>query len=424
MTEPNEINPAPPEERGIPSVRAKKQTKSKKLGVLVVVVVALAGALGSAAVFVKRVTDMKLAEKQEERNKPKESTSAQGDYGDLERQKRRIQEEEAQAKAAGLASGAAGAGGMPVPAGAQAANGMGSPEGSANTNTGTAGNSAGNGSQTHVETPAERRLAGNVTVLSDRKSQGSAQPSADGGPSALQAAASLSARSGGGKNALDDQLVPSMASRAGVVQASFLPDQRYLLKRGTMIPCAMGTKTVTTYPGMTLCSLVRDVYSADGSTLLLRKGAEVIGEQRSALLQGQARIFVLMTRIDDGPVSVPLDSPVTDSLGGSGMEAYVDTHFWERFGGAAMVAMVSDLSQAFANQSVGSDGSSTTINLSNTSQATQNLAVETLRNTINIPPTGYANHGALINIFVARDIDFSRQYELVSALPSIRGDAQ
>ncbi len=424
MTEPNEINPAPPEERGIPSVRAKKQTKSKKLGVLVVVVVALAGALGSAAVFVKRVTDMKLAEKQEERNKPKESTSAQGDYGDLERQKRRIQEEEAQAKAAGLASGAAGAGGMPVPAGAQAANGMGSPGGSANTNTGTAGNSAGNGSQTHVETPAERRLAGNVTVLSDRKSQGSAQPSADGGPSALQAAASLSARSGGGKNALDDQLVPSIASRAGVVQASFLPDQRYLLKRGTMIPCAMGTKTVTTYPGMTLCSLVRDVYSADGSTLLLRKGAEVIGEQRSALLQGQARIFVLMTRIDDGSVSVPLDSPVTDSLGGSGMEAYVDTHFWERFGGAAMVAMVSDLSQAFANQSVGSDGSSTTINLSNTSQATQNLAVETLRNTINIPPTGYANHGALINIFVARDIDFSRQYELVSALPSIRGDAQ
>ncbi|MGC5887260.1 type IV secretion system protein VirB10 [Ralstonia pseudosolanacearum] len=424
MTEPNEINPAPPEERGIPSVRAKKQTKSKKLGVLVVVVVALAGALGSAAVFVKRVTDMKLAEKQEERNKPKESTSAQGDYGDLERQKRRIQEEEAQAKAAGLASGAAGAGGMPVPAGAQAANGMGSPGGSANTNTGTAGNSAGNGSQTHVETPAERRLAGNVTVLSDRKSQGSAQPSADGGPSALQAAASLSARSGGGKNALDDQLAPSMASRAGVVQASFLPDQRYLLKRGTMIPCAMGTKTVTTYPGMTLCSLVRDVYSADGSTLLLRKGAEVIGEQRSALLQGQARIFVLMTRIDDGSVSVPLDSPVTDSLGGSGMEAYVDTHFWERFGGAAMVAMVSDLSQAFANQSVGSNGSSTTINLSNTSQATQNLAVETLRNTINIPPTGYANHGALINIFVARDIDFSRQYELVSALPSIRGDAQ
>lgn len=423
MTEPNEINPAPPEERGIPSVRAKKQTKSKKLGVLVVVVVALAGALGSAAVFVKRVTDMKLAEKQEERNKPKESTSAQGDYGDLERQKKRIQEEEAQAKAAGLASGATGSGGMPTPAGAQAANGVGSPGGSAGTHAGAPGNSGGNGSQPHVETPAERRLAGNVTVLSDRKSQGSAQSSAEGGTSSLQATASLSAGSGGGKNVLDEQLTPSMASRAGVVRANFLPDRRYLLKRGTMIPCVMGTKTVTTYPGMMSCSLVRDVYSADGSTLLLRKGAEVTGEQRSALLQGQARIFALMTRIDDGPVSVPLDSPVADSLGASGMEAYVDTHFWERFGGAAMVAMVSDLSQAFANQSVGSS-SSTTINLSNTSQATQNLAVETLRNTINIAPTGIANQGALINIFVARDIDFSRQYELVSALPSVPGGAQ
>ncbi len=214
-----------------------------------------------------------------------------------------------------------------------------------------------------------------------------------------------------------------MASRAGVVRANFLPDLRYLLKRGTMIPCVMGTKTVTTYPGMTSCSLVRDVYSADGSTLLLRKGAEVTGEQRSALLQGQARIFALMTRIDDGPVTVPLDSPVADSLGASGMDAYVDTHFWQRFGGAAMVALIGDFSQAFASQSVGSS-SSTTINLSNTSQATQNLAVETLRNTINIAPTGYANQGALINIFVARDIDFSRQYELVSAMSPVSGGVQ
>ncbi|MDB0542799.1 TrbI/VirB10 family protein [Ralstonia solanacearum] len=408
MTEPNEIQPAPPEERGIPSVRTKKQTKSKKLGLLVVVVAALAIAFGSLAVFVKQLTDMKLAEKAAERDKPKETAPAQGDYGDLQGQKKRIEDEEAQTKAA------AAPGGLPTPAGAQASSGMGS-------SGGAPGGSAGSASQPHVETPAERRLAGNVTILTNRKSQVSAVPATESGPLSVQTAAAPGA--GGSKNALDEQLAPSMASRAGVVRANFLPDLRYLLKRGTMIPCVMGTKTVTTYPGMTSCSLVRDVYSADGSTLLLRKGAEVTGEQRSALLQGQARIFALMTRIDDGPVTVPLDSPVADSLGASGMDAYVDTHFWQRFGGAAMVALISDFSQAFASQSVGSS-SSTTINLSNTSQATQNLAVETLRNTINIAPTGYANQGALINIFVARDIDFSRQYELVSALPLIGGGVQ
>ncbi len=116
MTEPNEIQSAPSEERGIPSVRTKKQTKSKKLGLLVVVVAALAIALGSVAVFVKQLTDMKLAEKAAERDKPKETASAQGDYGDLQGQKKRIEDEEAQTKAAaaGQAAGAAAPGGLPT----------------------------------------------------------------------------------------------------------------------------------------------------------------------------------------------------------------------------------------------------------------------------------------------------------------------
>ena len=167
MTEPNAIRPAPPEERGIPSVhRGKKQTNSKKLGILAVVVLMLAMGAGGAALFIKRLTDMKLAEKQAERSKPKETARADQDNTDLEAQKRRIQEEDA--LTTGATAGATGPGGLATPAGAQTANAFGT-AGTGNTaggNAQPAGGTSSNGPQQHVETPAERRLTGNVTVLS------------------------------------------------------------------------------------------------------------------------------------------------------------------------------------------------------------------------------------------------------------------
>ena len=42
------------------------------------------------------------------------------------------------------------------------------------------------------------------------------------------------------------------------------------------------------------------------------------------------------------------------------------------------------------------------------------MATEALKNSINIPPTGYINQGSRINIIVARDVDFGSVYERVS----------
>ncbi|SUA04963.1 hypothetical protein [Neisseria gonorrhoeae] len=46
-------------------------------------------------------------------------------------------------------------------------------------------------------------------------------------------------------------------------------------------------------------------------------------------------------------------------------------------------------------------------------ESAQELATEALKNSINIPPTGFINHGTLINVMVARDVDFGGVYEVV-----------
>jgi type IV secretion system protein VirB10 len=177
-----------------------------------------------------------------------------------------------------------------------------------------------------------------------------------------------------------------------------------------MIRCGQVTAIRTDRPGLIGCPIAQDVWSDDGTTLLVRKGAMAKGEQRDAVLQGQGVIGAIWDEIDDGDVHIPLNSPATDPLGAPGIPAYVDEHFWQRFKGALMVSLIGDFGQALANKAT---GSGQTITFSNSSNATQDVAAETLRSTINIPPTAYSNQGSVINIFVARDIDLSGVYENV-----------
>ena len=86
-------------------------------------------------------------------------------------------------------------------------------------------------------------------------------------------------------------------------------------------------------------------------------------------------------------------------------------HFWQRFGGAIMISLIGDLGDYYSNRANNSGGDR--ITFENSSEAAQDMATEALKNSINIPPTGFINHGKLINVMVARDVDFSGVYEVV-----------
>lgn len=241
----------------------------------------------------------------------------------------------------------------------------------------------------------ERRLSGEVLVPFDIKKQASKD-------------SEISDRDNRGVNT--ESIMYNRMTRTDThsVVATLRDDQTYLMRKGTNIACTLQTKIITTQPGFTQCVVNRDVYSANGEVLLIERGSMVVGEQVSQLTQGQARVFVMWNTIDTPyGVKIEIDSPSTGPLGEAGIDSQVDTHFWKRFGGAIMLSMIDDVMVNLSNRSKNYN------NFENTTEATNDMASEALQNTIDIPPTGYVNQGTLINIIVARDVDFKPVYEVV-----------
>jgi len=195
--------------------------------------------------------------------------------------------------------------------------------------------------------------------------------------------------------------------------AQQLGNRNFILAKGSFIDCALQTRLDSTVPGMTACVVTRNIYSDNGKVLLIERGSTISGEYKSNMRQGMARIFVLWTRIKTpSGVVVDLDSPGTDQLGGSGIPGYIDNHFWQRFGGALLLSFIDD-AENIANSRLAKQNDSQ-ISLNETTNTTQDMATEALKNTINIPPTLYKNQGEQVGIYVARDLDFSNVYDVTA----------
>lgn len=188
-----------------------------------------------------------------------------------------------------------------------------------------------------------------------------------------------------------------------------------LLMRGTTIPCVLKTKIDSTYQGFTVCQISKDVYSVNGKTLLIERGSTVFGEQKTEIQHGQARVAVLWTRIETPKnISINIDSPATGALGEAGVAARINNHFWKRFGASIMLSMIQDglavATSRLEEQAENSGNNNTTV--TNSSNTVESMAEKALDNTINMPPTAIVHQGSVINIMVARDVDFGSVYEL------------
>ena len=239
---------------------------------------------------------------------------------------------------------------------------------------------------------------------------------AGGLPSAVSARELLPAQGEGIGGAADRDREPSSNPLAGLLHenrrsagaAELLPTLRYLLAEGTTIDCSLETAIDSSLPGLVRCITATDVWSADGTVVLIEKGSALVGETRAQLRQGMSRVFVLWTRARTPTgVVIPLASPGTDSLGRSGVEGDVDTHFMERFGAAILISVIDGAIQAAASSRSG-DGDTVVLN----SSSSQDILTEVLRSTVSIPPTVKVPQGERVQIIAARDLDFRGVYDL------------
>lgn len=201
----------------------------------------------------------------------------------------------------------------------------------------------------------------------------------------------------------------AVANTAFVVTAKKSPlDANLAIEKGTFLPCVLKTKIVSTVAGNIACIISDDVYSAAGTVLLIEKGSVVQGYFRSgALSPGITRLFIIWEEIKTPKgIVVNVNAPATDMLGGSGIDGWVDNHYFKRFGAAVLLSVIDDaLAAAVDNK----DGRDYTMN---TRENTMDIANTALENTINIPPTLYKNQGDIVGIFVNKDVDFRQVYRL------------
>jgi type IV secretion system protein VirB10 len=266
--------------------------------------------------------------------------------------------------------------------------------------------------QQHQISPREK---GYDSALTEDGGSGGGSPfSADNAAhSAAVALAAEKQQTGGAVNANRGPLAGVLTStQTPASVAGTLENRQFLVAKGTQIDCDLKTALSSDVPGMTSCVVTKNIYSDDGSTVLIERGSEVTGEYQSNMKQGQTRIFVLWNRVKSPEgVVVNLDSPGADALGRSGLDGYVDNHWFERLGAAFMLSIVQD-AIGYATARAQSSGNGGTVFFQNSSQTGDNMASKILDSTINIPPTLSKNQGERISIFVARDLDFSKVYAI------------
>ncbi|MEE7545688.1 TrbI/VirB10 family protein [Xanthomonas sp. Kuri4-1] len=268
----------------------------------------------------------------------------------------------------------------------------------------------------------QRRMADGSGTGTGARGAGGAQPAMDPTLAALglgaQGQAGIGGMPGMGPGGPGGPQQPAQPASIrsqleNVSQASFLRKPDTLLLRGTFIRCVLETRIVTDYSGFTSCVVTEPVYSVNGKSLLLPKGSKLSGTYGGGAKV--ERVGVIWDRITTPTgIDVMMSSPGVDNLGGAGHPGQLDNHWASRISSALMVSLLAD---AFKYAAAENGPESTAISdggtiysqpyESATARTMERMAGEVVQQAMSRAPTVTINQGTVVNVYVAKDVDFS-----------------
>lgn len=271
-----------------------------------------------------------------------------------------------------------------------------------------------------MTTPAQGMHPHQLTLMERRIKSAETSSAVDIGgdharPRSSPAAQAIAGQFGGtdsDQGAPTNSAYPAKAlAQASTAEPLVRPDT--LMLRGTYIRCVLETHVVTDIPGFTSCVVTEPVYSFSGKRMLLPKGSKVLGKYDTE--PNGPRVAVIWDRIvTPTGIDVNMASPGVDSLGGAGHSGHLDEHWGARIGSAMLISLFSDAFKYAAAQygptttTVASGGVAVQSPFeSNTAQTLQSIATQAVRRAANRPATVTIHQGTVVNVYVAKSVDFS-----------------
>lgn len=185
----------------------------------------------------------------------------------------------------------------------------------------------------------------------------------------------------------------------GRISAARFTNPSTTVPQGAVIQAVLETALDSNRPGFARAVVTRDVFSFDGSRVLIQRGSKLFGEYKADLALGQNRALIQWHRLTrpDG-VIIDIDSPSADPLGRAGVKGKVNSHFFTRFGSAILQSFLDVGVQLAARKAT---GDTIIVGLPGS------MPQVTVAKPDEVKPTLTVKEGTSVSVFVVHDLDFT-----------------